>query len=393
MANLLQKVKSGVRIAIARTMGITSSMQSSGNQDSVSRVLFIANAFIPTLQLSFIKPLAPLISAGEIATELLSEQQMKELFGKRVRAAKVRRWIVQRFEKFRPTLVVFCRYSGPHVEYIIETARLYGAPTIFHIDDDLLNVPIEIGQKKYEFHNHPSRLATVRHLLDAVDLVYCSTEPLKQRLMSYGCNAPIEVGAIYCSSEIMVPAVNRPVKKIGYMGFDHAHDFEIVLPAINQILRRHPQIEFELFGSIPKPESLNEFGVRVKVIPPVANYDEFMNRFASLGWDIGICPLAITSFNSVKANTKWVEYTSVGAAVIASAGTIYDTCCADDCGLLAATQEEWLGSIELLISDSHLKYQLVSNAQLKLEQKYSVTELCNQVMEIFNQVRYLQNTT
>ena len=33
--------------------------------------------------------------------------------------------------------------------------------------------------------------------------------------------------------------------------------------------------------------------------------------------DIGICPLAPIDFNLMKANTKWVEYSSAGVAVVA----------------------------------------------------------------------------
>ncbi len=69
-------------------------------------------------------------------------------------------------------------------------------------------------------------------------------------------------------------------------------------------------------------------------------------RFAELEWDIGICPLAPTAFNVLKANTKWVEYTSVGAAVIASRDMIYDDCCSDGCGDLATTHEEWVAAME-----------------------------------------------
>lgn len=391
MKNLLETIKTLGRIVLARTTGITTSTQANKNIAAPTRILFVANAFIPTLQLSFIKPLTALIQTGEVATDLLSEQQMKEIFGKRLRAVEVCDWIGKRFEKFHPTIVVFCRYSGPHVEHILKLARTDEVPTIFHIDDDLLNVPIEVGQKKYDYHNHPSRLAAVKHLLGHVDLVYCSTESLKQRLMSYGFKTRFQAGGIYCSGEVMVSVANKPIKKIGYMGFDHSYDFELVLPAIIQILRHHPQIEFELFGSIPKPSSLDEFGARVRVIPPVPQYEEFMKKFAELGWDIGICPLVSNAFNAVKANTKWVEYTSVGAAVIASAGTVYDTCCSDNCGVLATTVEEWRISIEAFISDSTRRVQLVSKARKRLIQEYSVNHLRNQVLNIFQQANDAAN--
>lgn len=388
MSEILEKIKTAGRIVLARTVGLTASTQSRGEPNSTTRILYVANAYIPTLQLSFVKPLASLVDAGDMATELLTEQQMKELFGKRLRDPKVHDWINQRYEQFQPTIVIFCRYSGPHAAYLLEKARSIGASTIFHIDDDLLNVPVEIGIKKYEFHNHPTRLEAVNYLLEHVDLVYCSTESLKQRLMSYCRHTRFYAGPIYCSGEIIVPAVNRPARKIGYMGFDHAHDFELVLPAIIKVLRRYPNIEFELFGSIPKPSGLDEFGARVNVVPPEPQYDKFMEKFASLGWDIGICPLAPTSFNAVKANTKWIEYSSIGAAVIASVDTIYDECCAQGCGLLAETEDEWLDMIDELITNDNKKFQLVVNSQFRIAHEYSVDALREQILEVFREASF-----
>lgn len=382
MRSYMNSFKAAVRISLARTLGLNMSSKTAGAANSPMRVLFVSNAFIPTLQLSFFKPLANMIEQGELAVELLSEQQMKEQFGKRLREAEVEQWINKRVAQFNPTAVVFCRYSGPHAQYITELARRTRIPTVFHVDDDLLNVPVEIGQKKYEYHNHPLRLETVRYLLENVDVVYCSTEPLKQRFVSYGLKANFKVGGIYCSGKVLVPAEDRPVRKIGYMGFDHAHDLERVIPALIQVMRRNPEVKFELFGSIPKPAVLEEFGERVNVIPPVPNYEEFLEKFSSLNWDIGICPLAKTDFNAVKANTKWVEYTSVGTAVVASAGTIYDACCADGCGVLADTTDEWVEALESFIGNSQKRSKQVARAQQRLQEEYSVERLGLQVREV-----------
>jgi len=247
-----------------------------------------------------------------------------------------------------------------------------------------LNVPVEIGQKKYDFHNRPARLATVRYLLNNSDLIYCSTEPLARRLKEvHGADSPVQAGKIYCSGEVKVlPREKSQVRKIGYMGFDHAHDFKIAIPAVVEVLQNHPEIQFELFGSIPKPKELGAFGSRINVIAPVPDYETFMERLADLSWDIGIAPLAATRFNEVKANTKWVEYTSVGAAVIATGGTIYDDCCSKGCGLLAKTKQDWIDQFESLITDPKHRYNIVVSAQKRLEKEYSLDSLQKQIIEI-----------
>lgn len=353
-----------------------------GGQPKPRRILFVANSEIPTLQLGFLKPLQPLIDAGSIETLLLTEAAMRRQMGKGVpnfEAAEA--WVHEEIDRFRPDVAVFCRYSGPFVEVMTEQLQRHDVPVLFHIDDDLLHVPIEIGAAKHAEHNKPERLHTVSTLLRSADLVYCSTQPLLERFGSLGFDTKkMESGAIYCSADILVPATERPVRKIGYMGFDHAHDFELVLPELVRFLRERQEIQFELFGSIPKPAILDEFGDRVTVVAPVRPYSAFMDAFAARQWDIGICPLAHTDFNIVKANTKWVEYSSVGAAVIATAGMAYDECCAEGCGILLEGEAGWCEALHRLCDDPTARYRMVANAQQRIIRDYSVEKLCDQVL-------------
>jgi hypothetical protein len=358
---------------------------SSSAQPKALRVLYVANSFIPTLQLSFVKPLQPLVDAGQVVAELLSEQQLKELFAKDTRSDNARRWALRRVSEFRPDILLFCRYSGPHADALLDHARANGIATIFHVDDDLQNVPREIGQAKYEFHNHPTRVGTVQSLLDRTDLVYCSTPALLQRFRDRGLNSDRSLaGRIYCSGEVMKTPPRGGPLKIGYMGFDHAHDFQLALPALVRVLDANPQVYFELFGSIPRPPELERFGDRVATLPPVPDYQQFMAKFASLGWAIGICPLADTPFNAVKANTKWVEYTAIGAVVVATRGTVYDECCADGCGVLAGNEEtDWTHALEALVSSAELRERVVGSAQNRLASQYSPAALRHQVLHVF----------
>ncbi|WP_289036180.1 glycosyltransferase [uncultured Roseibium sp.] len=349
------------------------------------RILFVANGILPTLQLSFIKPLASMVAEGKVQTEFLTEQMLSKNFKKKTMDPAAKSWILDRLEAFQPDYVVFCRYSGPHADFIVDYARQKNTPALFHIDDDLLSIPIDIGERKYNTHNSPNRLATVRYLLDHADLVYASTDRLKKRLEELGAKAPVEAGKIYCAGHVLRPAENRPVMKFGYMASaDHAHNLERILPAIINVLRRNKDVTFELFGSIPKPGALEEFGERVSTVPPIADYESFLQEFAKQEWDIGICPLSPISFNLMKANTKWIEYSSVGLAVVASRNSVYDTCCADGCGFLAETVEEWQEALEKLIRNPSFRYEQVLRAQKKLRAEYTLDGLRSQVFDMLD---------
>lgn len=377
-------LRAAVDVASQRATTAARSSEPAAGAAKVQRILFVANDLIPTLQLSFIKPLGPCVADGSVVTAIVTEKEIRRRFPSTAPDELVAGWLSTRLESFQPTHIVFCRYSGRNAPSIVEWARLARVPVVYHIDDDLLNVPIEIGEAKYKFHNDPARLETVHFLLSCSDLIYCSTEPLANRFKALGVATPFSAGDIYCSGAVMTPATERTSQKIGFMGFDHAHDFETMLPALVRLLRKRPSVTFELFGSIPRPAALNEFGSRVTVVPPVRDYAHFMQTFASLGWDIGICPLAKTGFNLLKADTKWVEYTAVGAAVVATKNTVYDNCCANGCGILADTEDEWFAALDRLVADPKLRAAQVLRAQAKLETSYSTDRLRQQVLAVLN---------
>ncbi|MFN8994167.1 MAG: hypothetical protein ACK5X3_10980, partial [Pseudomonadota bacterium] len=55
------------------------------NSAASIRLLVIANAVIPTVQLSLLSPLADSITAGEVSLEFLTEEQIKKVFGSNIR--------------------------------------------------------------------------------------------------------------------------------------------------------------------------------------------------------------------------------------------------------------------------------------------------------------------
>jgi glycosyltransferase involved in cell wall biosynthesis len=338
---------------------------------------------VPTLQLSFEKPLAPLVERGELATDLLTEKFLVEQPGLLGDPELEDEWIGRYLDRFGPSTIIFCRYSGPAYRPILKWAKREAVPVIYHIDDDLLAIPPDIGERKHAMHNAPERLAAVREMLTSADLVYASTEKLRLKLMDYFPDLPIVGGTIYCSSTVLKRPRTGPARKVGYMASaDHAHNLEMVLPAIERMLERNSDVQFELFGSIPVPKELEKFGARISTAPPIADYSRFLSEFARYDWDVGICPLSPIEFNLMKANTKWVEYTASGAAVVASSETVYDDCCADGCGILASGVDEWFEALELLVRDDGERLKVVDRAQAKLEREYNIGKLRDQVLEI-----------
>lgn len=343
-------------------------------------ILFVANGPLPTLDLYFLRPLAEFAEKGKLSCSVLTEKDLRARHGRHVAGPAGWAGAKRAFDDAAPDIVVFCRYSGPHAAALLAYARERGVACVLHLDDDMLNVPIELGEAKFKFHNSPERVSAIRALLEGCDLVFCSTPVLMRHFQASGFTTPMHTGPIAVGMDILRPATLRPVRKIGYMGFDHERDFEIAQPALVRYLRRHGDVTLELFGRIPPGPALKEFGERVVVLPPIEGYANFRAAFAERDWDIGICPLLDTPFNARKSDLKWVEYTSVGAAVVGSAGTIYDECARGDCARLCTDEESWFQALDELTAQPERRFQMVERAQRRMAEEYSLDRMRTQVM-------------
>jgi hypothetical protein len=359
-----------------------------GSMAERRRFLIVSNAHLPTVQVCLERPLEPLVRSGEMRVELLTEHRLLQEQSRLGAGLAMEEWLGRALDAFDADAVIFSRYSGPFADQILEWSKRNAVPAIYHIDDDLLGVPKSLGEAKYAYHNAPERIGAVRHLLKEADLVYVSTEVLRRRLIDEFPDLPAIAGAINCSGRPMRRAQAGAAKVFGYMASaDHLPNLQMVLPAIVALLDRHPDLAFELFGSIPVPAELDRFGGRVRKLEPVVEYESFLGALGDRGWDIGICPLVPTPFNMAKSNNKWVEYSALGIAVVASAETIYDDCCADGCGLLAAGLDEWTASLERLVTDGAGRVDMVGRAQHKLQSVYGIAQHRRQILDVVEQAR------
>lgn len=297
--------------------------------------------------------------------------------------------IEKAFASREPNLLVLSRYTSERGQDWIRLARTAGIPVIFHIDDDLLAVPASLGEAKFNAYNNPERLSALRANIAHSDLLYVSTPELARRFKEYRIGTPIVAGEIYCSVDPnavgnLLPPATGPV--IGYMGTSgHSADLGMIMPAICQAMDSISGLQFEVFGTIGMPSELSRFGSRVRHIAPVADYPEFLARLRSLGWWIGLAPLEDNQFNRCKADTKWVEYSMAGMAVVASDLPVYHRACADGAGVLAGTTEGWANSIKDLLYRPCKRTQFIKRAQEKLIEGYTHESLRAQVMAIFDQ--------
>jgi glycosyltransferase involved in cell wall biosynthesis len=299
------------------------------------------------------------------------------------------------FASHQPDVLILSRCTTPRGLEWIRLAREAHLPVLFHIDDDLLAVPPSLGEAKFKAYNDPARLAALRANIEACDLLYASNPTLAARLKEHELNVSIVAADIYCSispSDIGALKGQASGPVIGYMGTSgHGADLAMILPAIEDAMDALPTLRFEVFGTIEFPARLTRFGRRVRHLAPVQNYGDFLPFLRSIGWWVGLAPLEDNMFNWCKSDTKWVEYSVAGMAVIASDVPVYERACSNGAGVLCRTIDDWREAILSMLLDHERRNSSIAAAQSKLAEHYSHQRLQAQVLQVIDRARQSQS--
>jgi hypothetical protein len=83
-------------------------------------------------------------------------------------------------------LVIFCRNCEPEYSWMIEECLAQHIPTIYELDDNFWEVPLDLPYAGY--YRAPHRLAQLEYYLENVDLVRVYSAPLAGRVTQYNTN-------------------------------------------------------------------------------------------------------------------------------------------------------------------------------------------------------------
>ena len=277
------------------------------------RVLLIAPAIIPTLTISFINPFSLL--SDLIEYKIIHGTGDDILDGESIKDANIRR-CKNILSTFQPDVLVMCRYANKDALQLAATCTKMGIKVIYHIDDLLFEPSLEVLDEK-KYFDYKKRAPTILELIKRSDLVYCSTPALRKELLNSTKHQNVVSGKIYKSvdHESIIFHKNRK-KVIGYTGFGHTQDLESIEDALLEVLSEYDDWSLELIGTMAPSSKLLSLEDRIHLIPPEKDYDAFISLLKSREWSIGICPLISNRFNSLKANTKWIEYSYCNIATV-----------------------------------------------------------------------------
>ncbi len=347
-----------------------------GNSSGQNILLFTEHVNA-TYFISFDIPLRRMHARGEINLAVVSQKHVDANH-----KGCWERWSAT----FKPEIVIMTRYALPYGVEILNYFKERNIPVIYHIDDDLLQLPESLGAEIQKRQGATETVNARKYLLEHADIFYASTAHLadvmlkrfpEQKVM-YGIYAP------YMGNEILhAPKNNQKHQVIGYMGSKgHQHDLELVVPALERLLDEQPLLHFETFGTIRMPHKLQRFGSRAISRTVQKSYIEFLGTLSGLEWDIGLAPLVNEPFNQCKAPTKFIEYTACGIPVIASNVSVYSIVIPDGGGILVG--EDWYTAISGALDSSQKLAEQLFISQQYCEQVFSLPVLERQLENIFS---------
>jgi glycosyltransferase involved in cell wall biosynthesis len=342
------------------------------------RILIFTEHFNATYYISFDIPLRTLHARGEASFRAYDQQALANGGD-----SCWRQWL----DSFRPDVVFFTRYGRADGANIMRDCHVRGIPVVYHIDDNLLDLPASLGP---EIVARQGAAAEARRtMLEQCDLIYASTKVLADVLKGYFPHKPMFQGIYASMVAVKVPTAdpNAPMT-IGYMGSKgHKEDLALVVPALGTLMEQRPQLRFETFGTIEMPRELLRFGERVQHHTVQKGYHGFLQTLADLNWSIGLAPLVDEPFNRCKAPTKFIEYTGCGIPVAASNVLPYAEAIVPGTGMLV--DENWQVSISNLLDDSELRATMVTSAQAHCTRTYASHILEAQLMRVIDRMTSL----
>ena len=172
------------------------------------RVLLLAPKGLPTVTLSFIKPLS--LIHEHIEYQLIHTTGNDTFDGETTKEATTRRCL-NIINSFQPDILIMCRYFDIDALSLSSLCKKNGIKVIYHIDDLLFDPSPEVlDEAKYNAYR--KRAPIIIDLIKKSDLIYCSTPALSKEISSYIHHPNISM-AKYTNQLTLVQSYTREIAK------------------------------------------------------------------------------------------------------------------------------------------------------------------------------------
>ncbi|MDC0825638.1 rhamnan synthesis F family protein [Lactococcus petauri] len=270
-------------------------------------------------------------------------------------------------------IIIYRTGYSEEFEKLCRLAQKYNKPVYYDIDDlvidtkytDLLSYTQDLSDiEKYEYD---SGVKSYGKMMSLCDSVITTTQSLKEELENYSSEVIINRNLaseelVRLSQETLKDYAQDSTKiKIGYFSgsITHNENFEMIKPAIMQILEKYPHVELHLVGYIDLPQDLKKYTEQI-IMNDYVDWKELPRLISQM--DINLAPLVDSVFNRAKSEIKWLEAALVKVATVASHLGSFEEMISDDVTGLLAQPNEWYEKLEILIENPDKRQRIAEAA-------------------------------
>ncbi len=260
----------------------------------------------------------------------------------------------------------------------LRVARDASRMVLSFLDDDLLNVPKEIGNGMYDA---PQIKAGLLATLSLSHRLWVVNPILGEKYRKY-CS-----GGVVCSRvpmlsapEVMLPRDESGPVKIVYAGSpDHTWVLQKYLRISLQRLCEEFRNQLDI-TSIGADLGLNQCG-NYHYHPHFADYSAYRRLMAESRFQIGLAVIEDQEFYHHKYFNKFLEYTAMGVAGIYTNALPYTLVVKNrENGLLCEnTPEDWYQALREFVLDGNLRRSCLQRAQQALARDFTPQEIAEQL--------------
>lgn len=264
---------------------------------------------------------------------------------------------------------------------VIREALRLDKPVLVDIDDWLLDVPA--GHDSAALLRVRSRQEVLRVALRAADAVTVSTPQIAERCAALGLRAHLLPNAIDCRRFTRQPREPGPLT-IAFCGTGtHHDDMPLIGVPLRRLLQDHSDRARVVSVGCAIPQLNSVAGYTHYDYVPSADYPGFLS---DLRIDIGLAPLRDSPFSRAKSDIKYLEYSAMGAATIASPVAPYQASIHADRGVIVDENSPaaWLAALQRLVDEPQVRQRLADNAYEWVRHTRSIEAAASQWYDVFH---------
>ncbi len=334
----------------------------------MKNILAIVPALIPSVNITIVNPMEYLHKKGQINFKII----LCHLF------------TPQMLENI--DCVLFCRNAFFTEEWILNEVINKKIPYIYEIDDNLFEISYdnELGK----VHRNPFNISSLINFIKYASIVRTYSKLLAEDITVY--NKKVEINRVYFNLELIEGLKQNKSNKLKIIyATSRIEDSQqnIFNQALRNIAKTYlSRVEVYFWGAPIVDDELKELD-NVFYLAPIHNYEEFIQKFYEMGFDIGLAPIFGGRFFNSKTNNKYREYAACNIAGIYSNEDLYKSCIInDENGILVNnTSLDWYKAIEKLILNDALRVKIIENANKDISLNYTFESYYKKWMNSINE--------